>query len=369
MQPQYKVAAVLTALGAAVENMGLNAHQLRTLGALRRCRTAALGGHVDGCTACGKILISYNSCRNRHCPGCQGHKRQEWIAARTAELLAVPYYHVVFTLPAELNTLAMHKPKVVYDALFSAAWQTINAFAKQQKLQAGMISILHTWGQQLSLHPHLNCIVPGAGADAQGKLQLLSGRGKYLFPVKAMSKMYRAKYVAALRRAGVADKKLFDRLFAKPWVVYAKRPFGNTHAVIEYLGRYTHKVAISNHRLTAVTKNEVAFAYKDYKAGGTKKTMTLTPAEFIRRFAQHILPHRFVRIRHYGMLSSTWKRGKLQAFIQQKPAAQTAATPVGTRLHKCPFCKTGTLITLEIFDRRGPPEEYVLRAQQNSTCA
>ena len=358
-QTRFEVADVLHAMGGSIEQQGYNSHQLRMLGAIKECRTAALGGHVDACTNCGVVKISYNSCRNRHCPKCQGHQREAWIQKREAELLPVPYFHVVFTLPGELNQLAMHAPKIVYDALFASAWQTLQAFGVKQNLQLGMVSILHTWGQNLSLHPHLHCIVPGAGVDATGQLKTIRPDGKYLFCVKAMSKMFRAKYVALLRKKGVGDKALFDSLFIKNWVVYAKRPFRNTHSVIAYLGRYTHKVAISNARIQEVTETEVRFSYKDYKDGGKTKTMTLGNEEFIRRFAQHILPHRFVRIRHYGILSSTWKQKKLKQ-LQAKLKMLVKPHVPQTKLRQCPHCKTQTMLTIAIFDKRGPPKKYLL---------
>jgi hypothetical protein len=365
-QQKCEVANTIQALGNEIENIGLNAYQLRTLRAIKNCRTAELGGHVDACSSCGVIKISYNSCRNRHCPKCQGHKREEWIQKREAELLPVPYYHVVFTLPAEMNVLAMHQPKLVYDALFNSAWLTIQKFAQQQNLQMGMISILHTWGQNLSLHPHLHCIVPGSGVDKNGKLKIVKGDGKFLFAVKGLSKMFRAKYVAALRNNKINDQQLIDSLFKKEWVVYAKRPFGNTSSVIEYLGRYTHKVAIGNSRIVAVTKTHTTFRYKDYKDGSQQKTMTLTNQEFIRRFAQHILPHRFVRIRHYGIISSTWKRSKLQQLQAQNNVINPA--PKTTQLHCCPLCKTPTMITIEIFGKRGPPKNYLLAKKPSPAC-
>lgn len=342
--------------------LNINIHQQKTLRAISQCRTIALGGHVDACDECGNIRISYNSCRNRHCPKCQGHKREEWIASREADLLPCTYYHLVFTLPQELNKLAMHQPKIIYDALFKTVWQTLNQFGLRQQVQLGMIAVLHTWGQNLSLHPHVHCIVPGGGVDKDGKWKRQIRSNKYLFSVKALSKVFRAKYVAALRAQQVADKELIESLFTKDWVVYAKRPFGGPKQVIEYLGRYTHKVAISNHRIKDVTESETTFNYKDYKSGGAAKAMTLSNEEFVRRFAQHILPSRFVRIRHYGILSSTWKRGKLQG-LQQTLKFARPKEKVKTLLRKCPCCKTGTLITIEIFGKRGPPAEFLLPTQ------
>lgn len=339
--------------------LNLSIHQQKTLRALQQCRTAALGGHVDACDECGTVHISYNSCRNRHCPKCQGHKRAEWIQKREQDLLPCTYYHVVFTLPQELNKLAMHQPKMVYDTLFKSVWQTLHQFGNKEGIQLGMIAILHTWGQNLSLHPHLHCIVPGGGVDKNGRWQKQVRSNKYLFSVKALSKVFRAKYVQQLRASGFDDKPLIETLFAKDWVVYAKRPFGGPKQVIEYLGRYTHKVAISNHRIKSVSDSEVIFSYKDYKNDGQAKEMKLSNTEFTRRFAKHILPKRFVRIRHYGILSSSWKRGRLQN-LQDALQIKRIAVPTKTLLHKCPCCKTGTLITIEIFGQRGPPEKYLL---------
>jgi Putative transposase/Transposase zinc-binding domain len=357
--PKNELATVLQQLGSAVEQLGLTGHQLKTLRAIKECRTAALGGHVDACTSCGIIKVSYNSCRNRHCPKCQGHLRETWIQKREAELLPVPYFHVVFTLPSELNQLSIYTPKIVYDALFEAVWQTIEAFGNNKNLQTGMICILHTWGQNLSLHPHLHCIIPGGGVNKNGDFKKITAKGKYLFSVKAMSKVFRAKMIAGLRKRGTTDKTLFDSLFKKDWVVYAKRPFGSPKSVIEYLGRYTHKVAIGNSRIKSVTNNDVTFTYKDYKQGGITKEMILSLQEFVRRFAMHILPKRFVRIRHYGFLSSTWKRKKLQT-LQTKLNIVVKPFKANTYIKTCPCCKTATMITIEIITKRGPPQNSLL---------
>jgi hypothetical protein len=360
VQPAWEVADVLRRL--PLDDLQLNSHQQKTLRAIKACRTAALGGHIDACDECGAIRISYNSCRNRHCPKCQGHKRVEWIQKRGQDLLPCTYYHVVFTLPQELNTLAMRRPDLVYRALFGAAWATLAQFGKHAGVGLGMIAILHTWGQNLSLHPHVHCIVPGGGMDINGYWKKQLSNDKYLFPVKALSKVFRAKYVHCLRQYGITDTELIQSLFQKDWVVYAKRPFGGPRQVIEYLGRYTHKVAISNHRITDVGDTHVRFRYKDYRNGGQVRTMQLMNREFVRRFAQHILPRRFVRIRHYGILSSTWKRGRLRA-LQHSLHINPAGQPVKTMLRKCPCCKTGTLVTIEIFGTRGPPPHFLRQDQ------
>ena len=375
-QPQYEVADVLNKLGSKLEDLGLNSWQLRTLFALKKCRTSALGGHIDACDECGNISISYNSCRNRHCPKCQGRNREDWIQTRETELLPVPYFHVVFTLPEVLNKTALHEPKMLYDILFESAWETLQTFGKNKNLQMGMIAVLHTWGQNLSLHPHLHCIVPGGGVDENGAWKNIKNDGKFLFPVKALSKVFRAKFCEKLK-ANLKDKfnenqeneyeKIRQSLWEKPWVVYAKKPFGSPKSVVEYLGRYTHKIAISNQRIRKIDAETVTFSYKDYRQKGIKKQMVLSHAEFIRRFAMHILPKRFVKIRHYGFLSSTWKRIKLKN-LQQKLGIQPKEKPLPKPFQpKCSCCKTGNLVTIAMFDLRGPPQWFLEMSQSQPT--
>jgi len=288
------------------------------------------------------------------------------MQAREAELLNVSYFHVVFTLPQELNKLALYTPKHLYSTLFATAWEVINGFGKNHKFlgaQIGMIAILHTWGQNLSLHPHLHCIVPGGGLTKNGKWKNAKGKGnpgcrkaRYLFPVKAMSKVFRAKMVAALRKQPTQATGFYEQLFSKNWVVYCKQPFYGPAQVVEYLGRYTHKIAISNHRLKSLDKG-VAFLMKDYRNGGMKTTMTLSDQEFIRRFAMHILPKGFVRIRHYGILSSCRKKEIIPVLQAQLGNVQTPQKQE-TKHRRCPSCKKGTLVTLLTFDSRGPPENW-----------
>jgi hypothetical protein len=365
-----EVADVLNQSWGSIENkqIKLNSWQIRTLRAIKDCRTSALGGHIDSCTSCGHLQLSYNSCRNRHCPKCQGHKKEEWIKARQADLLPAKYFHVVFTLPECINTLVLSQPKVVYKLLFKAAWATVQEFGADAKWlggKMGMVSILHTWGQNLSLHPHLHCIVPGVGIDEKGYYKRLKTESKILFPVRAMSKVFRGKYCHLLKEQ-VPDeyRKLQAALYKHDWVVYAKQPFGGPTQVIEYLGRYTHKIAISNHRIKEVKDGKVLFNYKDYKAEGKGKQMSLSNQEFIRRFSQHILPKAFVRIRHYGILSSTWKRGKLQEVQRKMTHNSTRTTVQGitpkiTQKGQCPCCKKHTLEIVCVFDKRGPPQEWI----------
>jgi hypothetical protein len=385
MKPVYEVADVLNAHWDEVTTKEqFNSWQLRTLHAIRRCRTAAMGGHIDSCDNCGHIRISYNSCRNRHCPKCQAVQREQWIAAREAELLPVRYFHVVFTLPEATNRLCLHEPEKLYNMLFATAWSVMQSFAHDRKhlgAETGMIAVLHTWGQNLSLHPHLHCIVPAGGLTIRNKWKYARNEGKFLFPVKAMSKVFRARFVAGLRKVFPAEPQLwYDALFKQHWVIYAKQPFAGAEEVIEYLGRYTHKIAISNHRIQAVEKNAVHFVYKDYRDAAKKKIMQLQPLEFIRRFALHILPKGFVRIRHYGILSSTRKTKDLPVIHEQlnstyikkekQTVEQICAERLGFNMKMCPCCKQQTMRTIMEFDHRGPPPvAWIQRAMKANPVA
>lgn len=370
MKALLEVAQVLRQHWSEVEkHPQINSWQLRTLSALKRCRTADLGGHVDACTDCGTMRISYNSCRNRHCPKCQGKNRKDWIAKREAELLPVPYFHVVFTLPDLLNQLALDQSKAVYDSLFEASWKTVVCFAKDPRhlgAKAGMIAILHTWGQTMSLHPHLHCIVPGGGLTKNGKWMTANSKGKYLFPVMAMSKVFRAKYVQALKSRISPDKELINTLFQKDWVVFAKRPFGHPKAVLEYLGRYTHKVAISNHRILDITQKDITFSYKDYRQGAQKLEMTLDNMEFIRRFSMHILPRGLVRIRHFGILGSSAKQVTVPLIHRELGMPIPEKEPRVLELFNpryCPCCHKKSMVSIQRLLKRGPPKSGYPSAQ------
>jgi len=279
----------------------------------------------------------------------------------------VPYFHVVFTLPDTLNRLCLYAPKEVYAILFKSAWSVLRDFGRNPKFLGagmGMVAILHTWGQNLGLHPHLHCIVPGGGITANGKWKYGKSKGKYLFPVKAMGKVFRARFVENLRKEFDRPKSFYDKLFAKDWVVYAKRPFANPKYVVEYLGRYTHKIAISNHRITSLANGKVSFTVKDYRKGGARSTLGLSDAEFIRRFSLHVLPKGFVRIRHYGFLSSSRKKTILPLLTAEigRPAPKEKPPPI---LHRrCPRCKEGTLVTVLMFDGRGPPGHWITKLEQ-----
>ena len=354
--------------------------QHRALRAIAACRTAALGGHTEGCAICGAVRIAYNSCRNRHCPKCQTLAKERWLAARRAELLPVEYFHVVFTLPHALNPLAQGNPRVLYALLFRAAWETLAAFGADPRHlggELGGLAILHTWGQTLEQHLHLHCVVPG-GALTRDGTRWLSAKPGFLFPVCALARVFRGKYLAGLRRAfdrqalrfagsvaGLADPPAFAAFLATcrvtDWVVYAKPPFAGPAQVLEYLGRYTHRVALSNDRLVSLDAGQVRFRWKDYARGNRVKTMTLPAEEFLRRFLLHILPAGFVRIRHFGFLANrthTAKLARCRALLAAGPSPVPAAPePVaalmrrltGVDIEQCPMCHTGRLRVVAVF--------------------
>ncbi len=360
MKPRYEVADIVRNNINEIESYTSNQWQIRTLRALAACRTIQLGGHVDQCTnsECKTIHISYNSCRNRHCPKCQGHKREEWIQKRENELLNTTYFHVVFTLPHELNIMALYEPAILYKHLFDTAWSVVKSFASNPKFlgaKTGMITILHTWGQNLSLHPHLHCIIPGGGITQSDKWKYAVKKGKYLFNVKAMAKVFRARMLAAVRKTDKLPQELAKKLISKKWVVYCKQPFWGPEQVIEYLGRYTHKIAISNHRIKHINKQSVSFDAKDYKKGGVKQLITLAQFEFLRRFALHILPKGFMRIRYYGILSSAIKQ-KVKSLVDDQIGCAPIRNHVPLMHRVCFVCKKGQLITILTFDARGPPK-------------
>lgn len=308
----------------------LSRGQRRVMSAIERCRTAALGGHVEQCDACGHQRIAYNSCRNRHCPKCQSLARAQWLEERQAELLNTEYFHVVFTVPEQIAAIAFQNKEVLYNILFHASAQTLRAIAGDpQHLGAdiGFISILHTWGQNLMHHPHIHCVVPGGGIAPDGK-RWLACRPGFFLPVRVLSRLFRRLFLEQLRKAfGAGQLRFFSQLehlsdaqaFARymapaaqaEWVVYAKPPFGGPSQVLHYLGRYTHRVAISNNRLLAMHDGKVTFAWKDYKHDAAKGSMTLEAGEFIRRFLLHVLPGGFQHIRSYGFLGNRYRKAKL----------------------------------------------------------
>ncbi len=343
-RPRLEVADILRTHGDAYRSRHpVSPEQAAVMRHLVACRTAVLGGHVDACAACGFLKVSYNSCRDRHCPKCQAARRAEWLETRLERLLPVEYFHVVFTLPEQLQPLALKNRRVIYDLLFRAASQAMLQLAADPKrlgAQVGFTAVLHTWGQNLLFHPHLHCVVTGGGLSLDGTRWVPARRG-YLLPVKVLGKLFRGKFLAGLQEAYDAGelrltgsvatltepayfRELLTTLYRRNWIVYAKPPFGGPEQVYRYLGRYTHRVAISNGRLVSLENGQVRFRYKDYADGSKWKVMRLSAEEFLRRFLLHVLPKRFVVIRHYGLLASRNVSTRLKRCRELLDAASTA---------------------------------------------
>ncbi|MGA9464373.1 MAG: IS91 family transposase [Terracidiphilus sp.] len=352
-RPSVEVADILRVQGDCFREQNrswLGYQQLSALRAITACRTAALGGHLDSCSRCDLQAISYNSCRNRHCPKCQAQARQRWLARREQDLLPVPYFHVVFTLPHALNPLCQRYPRLLYDLLFRASAQTMLEVAADPKhlgARIGFLSILHTWGQNLRLHPHLHCVIPAGGFDP-GYSRWVHPKYSFFLPVKVLSRVFRGKYLALLQQA-LRQRRLdypatlVRMLLKNDWVVYAKPAFGEPTRVLRYLGRYTHRVAISNQRLLSFDGSCVRFRWKDYAHGNKQRIMTLSAVEFLRRFCQHVLPRGFVRIRHFGYLASAHRTSLLalarrQFDCQPLPSSHLANSPLA--IWRCPRCGT-----------------------------
>jgi hypothetical protein len=386
-RPPLEVADLVRAAGNAFierSHKWITGKHVKVLLAIARCRTAALGGHLDECTRCGHRAISYNSCRNRHCPKCQAGARDRWLEKRRRELLPTPYVHVVFTLPRHLAPLALQNKKVVYDLLFRTSAETLLEVACDPKhlgAEIGFFSVLHTWNQKLELHPHVHSVVPAGGLSPDHR-HWIKTRYAFFLPVKVLSRVFRGKFVAALKRAfrdgqlrfhgdltPMAQPKTFSSwlrsLFRNDWVVYSKRPFGGPEHVLHYLGRYTHRVAISNHRLVSLANQKVTFRWRDSAHNNEQKLMTLSLDEFLRRFLLHVLPKGFVRIRHFGFLAHRRRATTLPLCFQllgstpQPQATQQASTASANDLWFCPKCG-GPMAAIERFTSveiqlRSPP--------------
>jgi hypothetical protein len=385
-RPPLEVADLIRIAGDAFIERNrhwLSWKHVKVLWAIARCRTAALGGHLDQCTRCGHRAISYNSCRNRHCPKCQTSARERWIAARQRELLPTRYVHVVFTLPRELAPLALQNKKVIYDLLFRASAETLLEVARDPRhlgAEIGFFSVLHTWSQKLQLHPHVHCVIPAGGLSLD-HTRWMKSRCRFFLPVKVLSRVFRGKFVAALQRAFregqlrfhgslalLAQPKIFAAslrpLFRKDWVVYAKRPFGGPEYVLQYLGRYTHRVAISNHRLVSLADGKVTFRWRDSADHNEQKLMTLPLDEFLRRFLLHLLPNRFVRIRNFGFLANRRRTVSLPLCLLLFPARSGPPTSQGSStadaakdFWRCPHC-AGPMVLIE----RLTPAQIQLRS-------
>jgi len=386
-RPKFEVADVFRRYGEAYRRQhgaSMSVTQWRVMSAIEVCRTAALGGHLERCDQCGFERNAFNSCRDRHCPKCQCLARAQWIEQRQTELLDVPYFHVVFTVPEEIAAIAYQNKEVMYDILFQATAETLKTIAADPEhlgAEIGFFAVLHSWGQNLQFHPHLHCVVPGGGLSADGQ-RWISCRPDFFLPVRVLSHLFRRLFLQSLQHAFDSGKleffnaleslrdrhafvQLVERMKKCDWVVYAKRPFAGPQQVLDYVGRYTHRVAISNNRLLNIENGRVCFEWKDYRAGGQVKTMTLSADEFIRRFLLHVLPDGFQRIRYYGFLGNRYRKQKLdqcRRLLGMPNPADTTNTAekdyrdryeqlTGISLQQCPECKQGCMVLVEILPR------------------
>jgi hypothetical protein len=388
--PKLEVADVFRHYGEAYRQQhgaSLSVAQRRVMTAIEVCRTAALGGHLERCDQCGHERNAYNSCRDRHCPKCQGLARAQWIQDRQSELLNVPYFHVVFTVPEQMAAIAYQNQEVVYGILFQATAETLKIIAADPQhlgAEIGFFAVLHTWGQNLQFHPHLHCVVPGGGLSPDGQ-RWVSCRPDFFLPVRVLGHLFRRLFLESLQKAFDSGKlrffaaleslrqpqtfaELVARMKACEWVVYAKRPFAGPQQVLDYVGRYTHRVAISNNRLLDMENGQVRFQWKDYRDDGKIKAMTLSADEFIRRFLLHVLPNGFQRIRYYGLLGNRYRKEKLgqcrRLLGMSPPSEQTNPSSAekdyrdryeeltGKSLHQCPQCQQGRMLVVEILPRQ-----------------
>lgn len=387
-RPGLEVADVFRRYGGAWregDGASMSTTQRAAMSAIERCRTAALGGHLEQCDACGEQRISYNSCRSRACPKCQSLARTQWVEDRHAELLDTQYFHVVFTVPKEIAEIAFQNAPVVYDILFHETAETLRTIAADPKhlgAEIGFFAVLHTWGQNLSHHPHLHCAIPGGGIAPDGKSWIACRPGFFL-PVKVLGRLFRRLFLTALEKAFRKDQLQFhaslqhlndaasfhrhlDAVRHVNWVVYSKPPFAGPKRVLDYLGRYTHRIAISNNRLIDIDDGKVRFAWKDYRDESRRKVMTLDAGEFIRRFLIHVLPSGFQRIRYYGFLGNRYRKQKLALCreLLGMPQPQESDEPqpavdyrdkverlTGTSLRECPFCHHGHMICIDVIER------------------
>lgn len=388
-RPKLEVADVFRRYGEAYRDRhgaSMSTAQRRVMTAIEVCRTAALGGHLERCDQCGHERNSFNSCRDRHCPKCQALARAQWIEDRQSELLDCPYFHVVFTVPEEIAAIAYQNKQLVYGILFQATAETLKTIAADPKhlgADIGFFAVLHSWGQNLVHHPHLHCVVPGGGPSPDGK-RWIACKPNFFLPVRVLSRLFRRRFLESLQKAFDSGKLRFSgsleplrkpsafarqmaRAKSSQWVVYAKPPFAGPQQVLDYVGRYTHRVAISNNRLVDIENDQVQFQWKDYRDRSQVKTMSLSAGEFIRRFLIHVLPEGFQRIRYYGFLGNRHRQQKLalcrRLLGMPNPEQQTGASPpakdhrdryeelTGCSLHQCPQCQQGQMLIVELLPR------------------
>jgi len=381
MRTRFDLAHVVNLFGAELlANFRLTPLQLKVLGKIASCRSAALGGHEDVCDSCAAVRYSYNSCGDRHCPKCQAAKQAFWIDDLVQSTLPVKHYHIIFTQPHQLNAVCLHNQRMYYDLLFASVWHTLRSFGyTHYGVETGAVAVLHTWGQNLSLHPHIHCIVPAAGYTLDGKWKNIGCENKFLYPVYQLSDAFKGKFLDSLKR--ILQKKnellLFDdklqQAYNTNWVVHSKPSLASADHVVRYLGQYTHRVAITNQRILNIADGKVTFIAKDYRDNAVKKPVTLNGVEFLRRFTLHILPQRFVKIRRFGIYNHVVKRLLQLQFVPDKPCIDTLikqTEPHETNLQRferltgvnpclCPVCKKGTMIPVRILPRIRAPAWYI----------
>jgi len=389
MRTRFELANVVHLFGPGlVAKTKLAPLQTKVLGKISHCRTATLGGHEEACENCGAVRYSYNSCGDRHCPKCQAAKQAFWIEGLMQSTLPVKHYHIVFTVPHQLNAVCLHNQRMYYGQLFATAWNTLRSFGySHYGVESGAVCVLHTWRQNLSLHPHVHCLVPAAGYTLDGRWKNIGHSGSYLYPVHQLSEAFKGKFLASLKRALRKQNELMlfndkvQQAYKTPWVVHCEPSLAGAEQVVKYLGQYTHRVAITNQRILNIAGGKVTFIAKDYRDRAIKKQVTLDGVEFLRRFTMHILPKRFVKIRRYGMYNHTTKRNlNLQFVPQEKPDIDTIIkqkeTATETSLQRferltgvnpcrCPVCKTGRMVTIRELPRIRSPA--LLLSEQTPT--
>lgn len=382
----YEVADVIARFGKAyIRKERPSAEKMRVLLNISQCRTASLGGHIEQCDNCGNEHNSYNSCGNRHCPKCLGTKQLKWIDKLQEDTLPIKHYHLVFTLPHQLNALCLFDRRLFYDTLFSAVWRTLYSFGyTHYGCETGAVCVLHSWGQNLSLHPHIHCIVPAAGVDLKGQWKTIGMENNFLYPKSQVSSTFKGKFLDSIKRALKKRDQYLDfkddleKSWNKKWVMYCEPSMASATQVIRYLGQYTHRVAISNHRIVNITDKDVFFWAKDYRKGGESKLIKLEGVEFLRRFCQHILPKRFVKIRYYGIYNPTTKRNLDLQFVAEKSDVEktleqldkkestiTGESDNYSEKFVCPKCRKGRMHVIKELPRiRSPADryEYLIKA-------
>lgn len=387
MRTKLELADIVSRYGKQLsEQVNLSPLQLKTLASVAQCRTLALGGHEEACESCGAVQYSYNSCGDRHCPKCQAVKQAFWIDDLQQKTLAIKHFHLVFTVPHELNAVCLHNQRMYYELLFAAVWHTLRLCGyTHHGVETGAIAVLHTWGQNLSLHPHIHCIVPAAGYTLDGKWKVIGQQGNYLYPVHQLSEAFKGKFLDSLKRALRKHNELalfynsLQAAYLTKWVVHCEPSMAGAEHVIKYLGQYTHRVAITNQRIISLVDDKVTFGAKDYRDDARQKNVSMHAVEFLRRFSMHILPKRFVKIRYYGIYNHTLKRNLGLQFVEPVKTIEVAIKkqqPAETNLQRfekltgvnpclCPVCKTGRMMVVKLLPRiRSPADGF---ASHNTT--